>query len=207
MRVGEMDDSLFKVLYEGDVLPGKTQYDVQAAIAKLFGVEPKQVDRLFTGKQRKLKSGLTLDQAKKYVKALAKLGALAFIMPHEEGDNMLEQAQNIEEQFTNSGSFNANTFKAHFERLEAKKNQPEADHTILDLDQMDSGEAGKTETQEDEISGKEMAERPVESSTIEEKTEQNENMTTEELDEHSSIQNVVSSEVLRKMIAEHKHKQ
>ncbi|TNF98750.1 MAG: hypothetical protein EP297_07265 [Gammaproteobacteria bacterium] len=197
-----MEDSLFKVLYEGDVLPGKTQPDVQTAIAQLFGVDSKKLGRLFTGKPRKLKSGLTFDEAKKYVKALAKLGALAFIAPHEEGDKAPDARQNLEEQFTNSGSFNANTFKAHFERLEAKKNQPEADHTILDLDQIKVGKEDGLNTHDSETDQEE------ESASLEEKTERHEAMPSEndeEWDEKSSIQNVVDSEMLKQLIAEHKN--
>jgi hypothetical protein len=51
-------------LYEGDALPGKAQPDEQTAIAKPFGVDLKQVDRLVEGKQRKLESSLTFDQEK-----------------------------------------------------------------------------------------------------------------------------------------------
>ena len=81
-----MDDMFYKVIFEGDVIPGKDRSEVQREMAKLFNVDAEKASRLFSGRQRKLKSGVTLSQAKKYVRALAKLGALAFIEPHEEED-------------------------------------------------------------------------------------------------------------------------
>lgn len=216
-----MDDLLYKVMFEGDIIPGKEQSVVQGEMAKLFGVETGKVGRLFTGKQRKLKSGLTLDQAKKYVRALAKLGALAFIEPHEEEDKKPIEVKDPDSQFTHTGSFDVSAFRAYFEKQEAEKNQPETDHEFLDLDHIDISRGDGFNTQ-DEVYSKEEQEATEEpdtaepdtaeqADTVEEKTVRHEPVQTEqdettEWDEKSGIQNVISSEILKKLIEDEKKK-
>lgn len=83
-----MDNVTYKVSFEGDLLPGCDQDTVQQRLAELFRIDMSVASKLFTGKQRDLKRGISLNHAKKYVRAMSKLGALAFIMPYiTEEDN------------------------------------------------------------------------------------------------------------------------
>ena len=82
LKVGnaEMIDVLYKVIFDGDLLPGKKQADVQEKLAGLFNVDINKAAKLFSGKSHTVKSNLDLKYAKKYVRALAKLGALGYIV-------------------------------------------------------------------------------------------------------------------------------
>lgn len=134
-----MKPLVYKVIFEGDVLPGFGQLDVQKKMANLFSMEVSVAARLFMGKQFEVKRGVTLEQAKKYARALAKLGAITFLVPYEENhqDSELSAASDHGDgEFTKSGSFNALAFTAYFEnKLTAQVQEEETgSHELIDLD-------------------------------------------------------------------------
>ena len=109
-----MDSVMYKVVFEGDLMPGFEQADVQRKLAKLFHIEMTVAGRLFIGKQHEIKRGIASDQAKKYVRAMSKLGALAFMQPDEHDDTVVPEPS-AKVDFTETGSFNVNAFEAYFE--------------------------------------------------------------------------------------------
>lgn len=148
-----MYDVFYKVVFQGDVLPGHEQKAVQTRLAELFGVNPQDASKLFSGKEHKVKSNLDLASAKKYAKALAKLGALGYIeqeiVEHTEPqavEQVTEAPDAQEAEFTETGSFVTETgsfdvsaVRAYFEAQEAKKEEDEktGDHSIFSLDELE----------------------------------------------------------------------
>jgi hypothetical protein len=149
-----MIDVLYKVIFDGDLLPGKKQADVQEELAGLFNVDINKAAKLFSGKSHTVKSNLDLKYAKKYVRALAKLGALGYIVQEivESEQHITPEPEN--DNFTQTGSFDVAAMRAFFEGKEAKKaeNDQEASHAILSIDELDDV---MTEIKEDggEVSG------------------------------------------------------
>lgn len=109
-----MDDVSYKIVFEGDLLPGYEQPKVQQKMAELFHIDMTVAGRLFIGKQREIKRGISFAQAKKYVRAMSKLGALAFMLPHGEDDTIVPKPD-ADGAFTETGSFEAKAFEAYFE--------------------------------------------------------------------------------------------
>ena len=132
----------YKVVYEGDLLPGQERPAVQRRLAQLFGVDVDTAAKLFSGKQHKIKTHLNLEQAKKYTRALAKLGAMGYIeqeiIQHEEIQPK-KQLDIPKEKFTETGSFDVRAFRDYFEEQEAKLAEKEksARHEIFSLDEFD----------------------------------------------------------------------
>ena len=144
-----MDNVMYKVVFEGDLMPGFEQADVQRKLAELFHIEIAMAGRLFIGKQREIKRGISYDQAKKYVRAMSKLGALAFMQPHEDEDTIVpEPNANID--FTDTGSFQVGAFEAYFENKLAMA--AARDEETFEVPQLiDQGVLESTEW--DEVSG------------------------------------------------------
>jgi hypothetical protein len=113
-----MDNVTYKIVFEGDLMPGFELPVVQRRIAELFRIDVPVAARFFFGKQRVIKRGITYDQAKKYIRAMSKLGALAFMLPHEEEDTVLPQPD-ANGNFTETGSFDARAFEAYFAQRKA----------------------------------------------------------------------------------------
>ncbi|MCW8962195.1 MAG: hypothetical protein OQL16_00270, partial [Gammaproteobacteria bacterium] len=161
-----MINVLYKVVFEGDLLPGHEQSDVQKKLAKLFGVDSKTAGKLFSGKQHKVKSQLNLKQAKKYVRAFAKLGALGYIEQEIIEQEVVEQEiveQKVvgkdgplalpPDKFTETGSFDVAAVRAFFEKQEEKKAELDksARHEIFSLDEFDEQAASMQD--DPELSG------------------------------------------------------
>jgi len=141
-----MDNMTYKIVFEGDLMPGYGQQAVQGKLAKLFHIDIAMAGRLFIGKQREIKRGISFDQAKKYIRAMSKLGALAFMVPQEEDDTVVPKPDG-NGGFTDTGSFEASAFEAYFENKAVKQNDAgnEAPHII------DNGILEQSEW--DEVSG------------------------------------------------------
>jgi len=171
-----MINVLYKVVFEGDLLPGQEQPDVQKKLAKLFGVDSKTAGKLFSGKQHKVKSQLNLKQAKKYVRAFAKLGALGYIEQEIIEQEVVGQkvvGQKVVEQkvveqkvvgqdgplalppdkFTETGSFDVAAVRAFFEKQEEQQAEHDksARHEIFSLDEFDEQAASMQD--DPELSG------------------------------------------------------
>ena len=149
-----MIDVLYRVIFDGDLLPGKNQADVQEELAGLFGVDINKAAKLFSGKSHTVKSNLDLKYAKKYVRALAKLGALGYIVQEIIESEQHITPQPINDNFTHTGSFDVAAMRAFFDGKEAKKveNDEVANHDIFSIDELDDV---VTEIKEDggEVSG------------------------------------------------------
>lgn len=115
-----MDDVSYKIVFEGDLMPGYEQQKVQHKLAELFHIDMTVAGRLFIGKQREIKRGISFDQAKKYVRAMSKLGALAFMLPHDDDDTIVPKPD-ANGAFTDTGSFEAKAFEAYFESKAASQ--------------------------------------------------------------------------------------
>jgi len=115
-----MDNMTYKIVFEGDLLPGHEQGAVQKKLAELFHINTAVAARLFIGKQREIKQGVSFEQAKRYVRAMSKLGALAFMLPEEEDDTVVPKADGNGD-FTDTGSFDASAFQAYFENKAAEQ--------------------------------------------------------------------------------------
>jgi len=156
-----MIDVLYKVVFEGDLLPGHDQAVVQKKLAGLFGVDSKLAGKLFSGKQHKVKSNLDLKRAKKYARALAKLGALGYIeqevvereQPVDLKEDNIFQVQE-DDKFTETGSFDVTAVRAFFEDEDNKKaeNDKSARHEIFSLDEFDD-EVAALQEDDGELSG------------------------------------------------------
>ena len=142
-----MDDVMYKIVFEGDLLPGYEQAVVQKALAELFHIEMAVAARLFIGKQREIKRGVAYDQAKKYVRAMSRLGALAFMLPDDEEETIVP-ISNDNVAFTKSGSFEGEAFAAYFEN---KANKSHYDDTFEVPQLIDQGAIEQSEW--DEVSG------------------------------------------------------
>ena len=75
-----MQSPLYKVVFSGDLEEGYTLEVVKHQCAALFKKPPAQIESLFAGKSVTIKSGLSQEQAKNYVRALSHIGARAKIV-------------------------------------------------------------------------------------------------------------------------------
>ena len=133
-----MNSVMYKVVFEGDLLPGYEQAAVQKQLAELFHIEVAMAGRLFIGTQLEIKKYISFDQAKEYVREMSKLGALAFMLPHEEDDTVVpEYFENKVPE--NTGSSKARAFENYFENKAAKKE----DDTIEVPRFIDTGSLGQ----------------------------------------------------------------
>jgi len=132
-----MKPLVYKVIFEGDVMPGFGQLDVQKKLGELFAIDMSATSRLFMDKQLEVKRGVSLEQAKRHVRAMARIGAITYLIPCEDSQ-MAMPAGNGDGTFTDSGSFQADAFTAYFERkLSDKTMDIEVDedaHEIMDPD-------------------------------------------------------------------------
>lgn len=137
-----MNDMMYKIVFEGDLLPGYEQAVVQKQLAELFHIETAMAGRLFIGKARDIKTNISFDKAKEYVRAMSKLGALAFMLPHEEDDTVVPDP----EAYVNTGTSRSNAFESYFESKVVKE---DATYEVPQF--IDTGALGQGEW--DEVSG------------------------------------------------------
>ena len=136
---------MYKIVFEGDLLPGYEQATVQKELAKLFHIEITMAGRLFIGKQREIKKNISYDQAKEYVRVLSKMGALAFMLPHEEDDTVIPESDG-NEIFENTAERKVSAFESYFE------NKAVLDEATFEVPQLiDPGALEQSEW--DEVSG------------------------------------------------------
>lgn len=151
-----MIEFFYRVVYEGDLMPGFQQADVQKKLAHLFAIDDARAARFFTGKPRTIKSRLELKQAKKYARALAKLGAMGYIVQEvvETVEAPPVEPQPVREDLTVTGSFDVSAVRKHFEDLEKRKaeNDKSARHEIFSFDTFDK-EVAELEKDDVELSG------------------------------------------------------
>ncbi len=69
-------DSLYEVIFRGDVVPGQNIVEVKQRLAKLFNAEPGRIDQLFSGRPVALKKHVDQQTAERYRETLHKAGAI-----------------------------------------------------------------------------------------------------------------------------------
>lgn len=136
-----MIELLYKVVFEGDLLPGYEQSKVQKKIQHLFAIDAERAARFFSGNPRTIKSKLDIKGAKKYIIALANLGAIGYIVQEvvETSIPVKELAKIEDPTITPKGTFDVDAVHAHFERLEQKKAEMNkvVHHEIIGFDALD----------------------------------------------------------------------
>ncbi|WP_024674777.1 DUF805 domain-containing protein [Pseudomonas syringae] len=78
-----MTDTLFKIMFEGQVRDGVEPDTAKANVAGLFKSDAAAVEKLFSGKPVTLKRGLIHAEAERYVAALNEAGVEAHIEPDQ----------------------------------------------------------------------------------------------------------------------------
>ncbi len=69
-------DSLYDVVFRGDVVPGQNLVEVKQRLAKLFHADPARIDQLFSGRPVALKKNVDQQTAERYKQTLHKAGAI-----------------------------------------------------------------------------------------------------------------------------------
>jgi hypothetical protein len=71
-----MEEKLYKVIFEGEILAGSQVQEVKRALAKLYNKTEDQVEHYFSGKRLTVKKDADHETAMKYVKAFEGAGAV-----------------------------------------------------------------------------------------------------------------------------------
>ena len=71
-----MEEQLYKVVFEGEILVGSQVQEVKRALAKLYNKTEDQVEHYFSGKRLTVKKDVNYETAMKYVKAYERAGAV-----------------------------------------------------------------------------------------------------------------------------------
>ncbi len=71
----------YRILFDGQLIEGKDPNEVKARLARLFGKSTADIEPLFSGETRLLKTVRKLDDARKMVNAFAWAGAVARLVP------------------------------------------------------------------------------------------------------------------------------
>ncbi len=78
-----MNDSVFDIIFRGDIVFGFQLAEVKSKLQQLFKVDAAKVDALFTGRPTPLKRNLDEATAQKYREVLLKAGAMVEICPSD----------------------------------------------------------------------------------------------------------------------------
>jgi uncharacterized membrane protein YhaH (DUF805 family) len=79
-----MSSTLYKIVFEGNALPGFEPGTAKANLAGLFNTDPAAIDKLFTGRKVALKRNLPHADAQQYLDALLQAGVDARIEAEEQ---------------------------------------------------------------------------------------------------------------------------
>ena len=71
-----MEEQLYRVIFEGEILEGSQVQEVKRALAKLYNKREDQVEHYFSGKRLTVKKNADHETAMKYVKAFERAGAV-----------------------------------------------------------------------------------------------------------------------------------
>lgn len=147
----------YRVIFEGDLFPGYKQSQVQAKLATLLKLDDAAASRFFSGKMLTMRSEVDLSQAKKYVCALARLGAIGYIVQEVAGSSKsAEIGQLKEDGLVVTDSFDIAAVKAYFDDLDEKQEeiQKESNHEIFGLDSFDEEVANMQKNDDADLTGK-----------------------------------------------------
>lgn len=104
----------YKVIFEGGLLPGHSQFDAQARLADLFSISMASAAELFSGRPHKVKGNLDLKQANLYVRALVEHGVFAYIEEEHEEEEVPDVAGEPEQAMPEE----ENPYDAYFKQQE-----------------------------------------------------------------------------------------
>jgi hypothetical protein len=85
-----MEEQLYKVVFEGEILEGSQVQEVKRALAKMYKTGEDKIERFFSGKRLAIKKNVDYETAMKYVKAFERAGARCRV-EEVEGQLGLEQ--------------------------------------------------------------------------------------------------------------------
>ncbi len=71
----------FDIYFSGEILEGNDPAQVRAAVGKIFKLSGDKLDALFTGKPRRIKKDLNVEQSGKFREVFRKAGAMVHIVP------------------------------------------------------------------------------------------------------------------------------
>jgi len=74
-----MDSTLYKIIFNGDVVPRHDVERVKNNLAALFGASASSLDSLFQGRLVVIKKGLSLEDADRYREAVERVGGYCII--------------------------------------------------------------------------------------------------------------------------------
>ncbi|MBI9085101.1 MAG: YbjQ family protein [Desulfobacterales bacterium] len=78
-------DQRFDILFEGDLVPGKSGKEVKEKLAKLMNADLAGIERLFERTPAVLRRGVTQETAKRFLGAFDRAGAICRMVPAETG--------------------------------------------------------------------------------------------------------------------------
>ena len=116
-----MGYTVYKVVFEGDILPGFGQLEVQKKLAKLFAADTAAAGRLLMDGNMEIKRNVSLSEAKSAVRKMAKIGAICYVVPAEISDDTVPNVElkNIPGSVSSKpGMPTAAAFAAYFEKKE-----------------------------------------------------------------------------------------
>ncbi len=153
-----MTKSFYKVVYDGDLLPGHNQSEVQKKLATLLKLDEAAASRFFTGKTLTMKSKLELPQAKKYACALARFGVISYIIQEAAGPvepaSKPAKTESSKEGFAVTDALDTAAIKAYFDGLDEKQEEPQENikHEVFSLDTFDK-EVADMQKEDVELTG------------------------------------------------------
>lgn len=80
-----MSSHLYRIVFEGEVSPGRDIAKVKRDLATLFKADPEIIEQLFSGRPIVLKLGLDAEAAIQYVSAMSHAGAVSRMEPMPKG--------------------------------------------------------------------------------------------------------------------------
>ncbi len=86
----------FDIYFSGEILEGKDPEQVKEGVGKIFKLSGAKLDALFTGKLRRIKKDVNVEQSGKFREVFRKVGALVHIVPAGELPQQ-EKPRNVEE--------------------------------------------------------------------------------------------------------------
>ena len=83
-----MDETLYKLIFTGEILPGFKKRQVRKNLKKLLNADRKKLNLLFSGQPIIVRKDLAADQTRPYERALIKAGAVCRIVAIDSGEEL-----------------------------------------------------------------------------------------------------------------------
>jgi len=86
----------FDIYFSGEIIEGNDIQQVREGVGKVFGLSGDKLDALFSGKLRRIKKNLNVEQSGKFREVFRRFGALVHIVPAGQTPQE-KKTQNVEE--------------------------------------------------------------------------------------------------------------